>query len=183
MVQKIIHQYVEKIQSVHARSLLELSRRCCGLAIVCFFGYNLQCLVRVNNLFFSPPCGNPHRRYRFQAVYTTGMLALIAYDLYFELWPIFFPAVFELACLLYLTGLKIYFEEIRSPEEAEAWDLRKDTRSSDTSAETVSPERKYSRLGDEEGSSDAGDSLTKQDMLDSNYGSAIGSVNNGDEQA
>lgn len=152
--------------------------------------YNIhrRCLVvGVNSIFPSPPSVNLYRREYFQAVYTIGMLALIAYDLYFGLWPIFFPALFELSCLLYLTGLKIYFEQIRSPAPAEEkGESRKNTRSSETSDETVCPGRKYSRLSDEEEVSEAGDeldTLTTQDMIQSNYGSTNFPVDNGDEQA
>ena len=43
----------------------------------------------------------------------------MAYFLYFELWPIFYPMAFDLSCIFYLTSLKIYFEAI-APKSAAA---------------------------------------------------------------
>ena len=45
-----------------------------------------------------------------QAVYTVGLLTLMVYYAHFRLWPVFYPMAFEFSCLLYLTGLKIYYE-------------------------------------------------------------------------
>lgn len=38
------------------------------------------------------------------------MLTLMVYYAHFELWPVFYPMAFEFSCLLYLTGLKIFYE-------------------------------------------------------------------------
>lgn len=53
------------------------------------------------NLFFSLPK---------QAVYTVGLLTLMIYYAHFRLWPVFYPMAFEFSCLVYLTGLKTYYE-------------------------------------------------------------------------
>lgn len=39
----------------------------------------------------------------------------MAYFLYFQLWPVFYPMAFELTCIFYLTGLKVYFEVLIPP--------------------------------------------------------------------
>ena len=50
-----------------------------------------------------PPCP-------IQGVYTVGLLMFVVYSAHFSLWPVLYPMVFEFSCLLYLTGLKIYYE-------------------------------------------------------------------------
>lgn len=39
----------------------------------------------------------------------------MAYFVYFQLWPVFYPMAFELTCIFYLTGLKIYYEVLAPP--------------------------------------------------------------------
>ncbi|CAM9837780.1 unnamed protein product [Ectocarpus sp. 4 AP-2014] len=48
--------------------------------------------------------------YLWQAVYTVGLLTLMIYYFHFRLWAVFYPMAFEFASLMYLTGLKIYYE-------------------------------------------------------------------------
>lgn len=55
------------------------------------------------------------RHYIPQGIYITGLLTLMAYFVYFELWPVFYPMAFELSCIFYLTYLKIYYE-VLSPK-------------------------------------------------------------------
>lgn len=35
------------------------------------------------------------------------------YYAHFRLWPVFYPMAFEFSCLMYLTGLKVYYEVTR----------------------------------------------------------------------
>lgn len=49
---------------------------------------------------------------RPQAVYTTGLVTIMVYYAYFNLWEVFVPISIELSCILYLTALKIYFEHL-----------------------------------------------------------------------
>lgn len=44
----------------------------------------------------------------------------MAYFGYFKLWPVFYPMAFELSCIFYLTGLKIYYEIIAPTAAAPA---------------------------------------------------------------
>ncbi|CAM9601799.1 unnamed protein product [Ectocarpus sp. 8 AP-2014] len=48
--------------------------------------------------------------YLWQAVYTVGLLTLMIYYFHFRLWAVFYPMAFEFSSLMYLTGLKIYYE-------------------------------------------------------------------------
>lgn len=50
-----------------------------------------------------------------QAVYSTGLTTIMIYYAYFGLWPVFCPVAVELTCILYLTALKIYLENIAQP--------------------------------------------------------------------
>ncbi|CAN0414568.1 unnamed protein product, partial [Hapterophycus canaliculatus] len=45
-----------------------------------------------------------------QAVYIVGLITLMVYYAHFSLWAVFYPMAFEFCCLMYLTGLKIYYE-------------------------------------------------------------------------
>ncbi|CAM9270534.1 unnamed protein product [Ectocarpus sp. 8 AP-2014] len=59
--------------------------------------------------------------YLWQAVYTVGLLTLMIYYFHFRLWAVFYPMAFEFSSLMYLTGLKIYYEvclgNVAPPEE------------------------------------------------------------------
>ncbi|CAM9594643.1 unnamed protein product [Ectocarpus fasciculatus] len=52
--------------------------------------------------------------YMWQAIYITGLMTLMIYYVHFRLWAIFFPVAGECSCLIYLTGLKVYFENVAS---------------------------------------------------------------------
>ncbi|CAM9743651.1 unnamed protein product [Ectocarpus sp. 6 AP-2014] len=52
--------------------------------------------------------------YMWQAIYITGLATLMVYYVHFGLWAVFFPVAVECSCLIYLTGLKMYFEKFAS---------------------------------------------------------------------
>ncbi|CAM9210126.1 unnamed protein product [Scytosiphon promiscuus] len=48
--------------------------------------------------------------YMWQGIYITGLVTLMVYYAHFSLWPVFCPIAVECTCLVYLTCLKIYYE-------------------------------------------------------------------------
>ena len=54
--------------------------------------------------------------YIWQFTYISGLMPTLSYAIYFSLWPIAAPGLFELTMILMLTGMKAYFEWGQKPE-------------------------------------------------------------------
>ena len=58
--------------------------------------------------------------YGWQLTYICGLIPTLSYAIYFSLWPIAAPGLFELAMILTLTGMKAYFEWENPPDKQSA---------------------------------------------------------------
>ena len=48
-----------------------------------------------------------------QAVLIAGLSALLTYNIYYDLWPVICPIVFEMSCISYLIILKTYIGKVQ----------------------------------------------------------------------
>lgn len=84
------------------------------------FALSLSPLSLCSSLSFTPTLSHSITLIH-QGVYFTGLSLLMVFFGHHEMWHIFFPIGFEVSCLVYLTGLKIYFEEcLRLGKEGKA---------------------------------------------------------------
>lgn len=52
--------------------------------------------------------------YTWTIIYSLGLICIIIYGIFFELWSLYIPAFLELACILILFFLKLHYDGCKS---------------------------------------------------------------------